>query len=118
MAAACVAGAVELRNALSTRMGLQLPATIVFDHPSAAALARHLFDTIAGVAADGPAGSASVTTAVELMPASLLAAVQQQQQQRRLVGIAALSAVLPGGGSAQWLPIDAPIGGLVLGCAE
>ena len=39
-------GAVELRNALSARMGLQLPATLVLDHPTPQALA----DCIAGEA--------------------------------------------------------------------
>ena len=35
-------GAVELRNALGTKFGLELPATITLDFPSIAALAAHL----------------------------------------------------------------------------
>ena len=35
-------GAVELRNALSAKFGLELPATVTLDFPSVAALAAHL----------------------------------------------------------------------------
>ena len=33
-------GAVELRNAVNTKLGIELPATATFDYPSADALAR------------------------------------------------------------------------------
>ncbi|MCE7550791.1 type I polyketide synthase, partial [Streptomyces thermodiastaticus] len=41
-------GAVELRNRLSTRTGVRLPATAVFDHPSPVALADHLYGQVSG----------------------------------------------------------------------
>ncbi len=42
-------GAVELRNAVSTKFGIELPATATFDYPSADALARFVVGQTAPV---------------------------------------------------------------------
>ena len=39
-------GAVELRNALEARLGLQLPGTLVFDFPTVEAIAAHVVDRL------------------------------------------------------------------------
>ncbi|MEU5306544.1 type I polyketide synthase [Streptomyces noursei] len=47
-------GAVELRNQLSAATGLNLPATLVFDHPTPLVLGEHI---LGGLFPDEPAGS-------------------------------------------------------------
>ncbi len=41
------AGAVELRSQLATEFALELPATVTFDHPTAAALTAHIVAALA-----------------------------------------------------------------------
>ncbi|MGO4463184.1 SDR family NAD(P)-dependent oxidoreductase, partial [Streptomyces sp. M-16] len=59
--------AVELRNRLAGATGLRLPSTLVFDHPTPGALARHLRDALAPEAAAAPAPALAELTGVEAL---------------------------------------------------
>ncbi|WP_329362501.1 type I polyketide synthase [Streptomyces sp. NBC_00669] len=57
--------AVELRNVLNTETGLRLPATLVFDYPSAAAVAAFLLGELTGSTDTVDAGAVAFRTQVD-----------------------------------------------------
>ncbi|MFG1920208.1 SDR family NAD(P)-dependent oxidoreductase [Micromonospora sp. NPDC048898] len=74
--------AVELRNRLTARLGIALPTTAVFDHPSPRALAAYVGGELTG------AGVAAGTTAVAQLDgidAALTAGDLAEPEQRRVV---------------------------------
>ncbi|WP_239133248.1 phosphopantetheine-binding protein, partial [Paractinoplanes durhamensis] len=74
--------AVELRNRLNAATGLTMPATLIFDHPSPAALARHVGTRIRP--AERPAGE-PVLSELERF-GSLLTGSALDDPTRRLLG--------------------------------
>ncbi|MGW0565476.1 type I polyketide synthase, partial [Streptomyces sp. NPDC003016] len=61
--------AVELRTRLAASTGVRLPSTLVFDHPTPLAVARHLASALFG--ADTPGEDASPLTALDRLEAAL-----------------------------------------------
>jgi acyl transferase domain-containing protein/acyl carrier protein len=78
--------AMELRKQLEKLTGLRLPSTLLFDHPTPLALARHLCAEIFGSSsAPAPAGSSSTTSIV---------------REREPIAIVGMSCRYPGGVSS------------------
>jgi hypothetical protein len=79
--------AVELRNALIRQTGLRLPATLIFDRPSPAAMAGHLWDELCAGTNGGTNGGpddAAVEAALRAIPVARLRASGLLDQLMRL----------------------------------
>ncbi|ONK15966.1 type I polyketide synthase [Streptomyces sp. MP131-18] len=63
--------AVELRNRLTTATGLRLPVTLVFDHPTSTALARHLLAELPGARGDETRSTSPVLAELDRLEAAL-----------------------------------------------
>lgn len=64
------AGAVDLRNALANHFGVELPATVVYDYPTPAALAAHIAKLLAAQQPAQAAGTHDVVAAKTNQPGS------------------------------------------------
>ncbi|MER6016431.1 type I polyketide synthase [Streptomyces bluensis] len=61
--------AVDLRNRLGSATGITLPVTVIFDHPTPAALAASLREQLVGAPADNPAEETEGTARRSAVPA-------------------------------------------------
>ena len=81
--------AIDLRNHLGRATGLRLPTTLVFDYPSAAAVAEFLLGKVEGAVARPP-----IDEAIDGLQA-ILGALSEEERQKADVRLRALLATVP-----------------------
>ena len=105
-------GAVELRNALESRISLRLPATLIFDYPTADALGTHLTTQLAAATAGSEAPPALDTVLAARQP-TLSGSFVAVQKAAGAVAISGCSWLLPCPDGGEGIPTDGIQGGLV-----
>ena len=85
--------AVEFKNAVETRMGVELPPTIVFDYPSVSSLASYITQKIeAGLPSSGGEVAGVVAVAPHRAPAPAVQARASEALAAKLVSSSAITA--------------------------
>lgn len=87
-------GAVELRSALGARFGIEMPATLTFDHPSITALAAYVSANLPYAAGPGPFSPAAhahaVSMTIDTLVAEMLGPVRADQVLQPLFSLSVL----------------------------
>ena len=95
-------GMVEVRNALQARLGLHLPSTLLFDHPSVDAISAFISQKLAAEAS----AAQDNTQALLSQPPSVLSMHAEQSAQSQTMVVTALVAAAPQGALQTTAPVD------------